>query len=317
MDSIKVSRSIQSQLKTQKVLTITKKSIVYFFLIFIAFLMLVPFYWMFNTAFKSTPEVLNTAIIPTLWPKEFTPQNFSHVFGYIPSASTHKLNFMGYLGNTLVVAIFSIVLGTIGSIVVAFCLARLNFKAKNLLFLLLLATMMIPGEMMVITNYGTISDLGWVGNNRPDYLYYGPYFAMIVPFLIGVFNIYMLRNTFKMVPNELYYAAKVDGISDFKYLRRIMLPMAKSSIITIVILKLMGTWNSYIWPNLVTISDKQFGLVTAWLRTGFVVPGDTSGRQLINLQMTAAIIVTVPLLILFIFFRRYIMSGVSRSGIKG
>src|SRR5690606_4451382 len=132
----------------------------------------------------------------------------------------------------------------------------------------------------------------------------------------SIFHIYLLRQTFKQIPNELYYAAKVDGCRDFKYLWRVMVPMAKSSVITIVILKLMGSWNAYIWPDMV--ANEKYKLVTTWLRSSFTDQASTgSGRVLLNYQMAATVIVTVPLLLLFVFFRKYIMSGVSRSGVKG
>jgi len=137
---------------------------------------------------------------------------------------------------------------------------------------------------------------------------------MIIPFMVSIFHIYLLRQNFKQIPNELYYAAKVDGSSDFNYLVRVMIPMAKSSIITITILKLMGAWNAYIWPNLV--AHQRYKLVTTWLRSSFV-DESAGGRVLINYQMAATVIVTVPLLIFFVLFRKYIMSGVSRSGVKG
>jgi multiple sugar transport system permease protein len=139
---------------------------------------------------------------------------------------------------------------------------------------------------------------------------------MIIPFLVSIFHIYLLRQTFKQIPNELYYAAKVDGCKDYKYLWKIMVPMAKSSIVTIVILKLMGAWNAYIWPDIV--ANEKYKLVTTWLRTSFTDAAETGmGRVLINYQMAATVIVTVPLLLMFVFFRKYIMSGVSRSGVKG
>lgn len=213
--------------------------------------------------------------------------------------------------NTLIVAGFSTIGGTIFSILVAFALARLNFKGRETIFIILLATMMIPGEMMVISNYITVSRLGWTNDEG-----IGSYLAMIVPFFISIFHIYLLRQTFRQIPNELYYAAKVDGCKDFKYLRRVMVPMAKSSIITVVILKLMGAWNAYIWPDIV--ANEKFKLITSWLRSSFTDQINTgSGRVLLNYQMAATVIVTVPLLLLFIFFRKYIMSGVSRSGVKG
>jgi len=303
-----------AKLRVQKTFTILKKVVTYVFLAIMAIIVLIPFYYMINISLQSNNEVLNS---PQLhyFPQEISFNNYPAVFMY-KSSAMGNINFPRYLLNTVIVAIFSTLLGTIASIIVAFALSRLNFKGRELIFTILLATMMIPGEMMVISNYKTISAVGlaWVGDQKQIDI--GPYLAMVVPFFIGVFNIYMLRNTFKQVPNELYYAAKVDGVSDLKYLFRVMVPMAKSSIVTIVILKVMGTWNSYIWPNLVTINDPQFRLVTSWLRTGFVAEGET-GRTFINYQMMAAIIVTVPLLILFVVFRKYIMSGVSRSGIKG
>ncbi|MFA5693103.1 MAG: carbohydrate ABC transporter permease, partial [Acholeplasmataceae bacterium] len=173
-----------------------------------------------------------------------------------------------------------------------------------------LATMMIPGEMMVISNYVTVSRLKWT--NDPGW---GSYYAMIFPFLVSIFHIYLLRQTFRQIPNELYYAAKVDGCTDFKYLWRVMVPMAKSSIITITILKIMGAWNAYIWPDIV--ANEKYKLVTTWLRSSFVDSETGVGRVLMNYQMGATVIVTVPLLLFFIIFRKYIMSGVSRSGVKG
>jgi multiple sugar transport system permease protein len=168
---------------------------------------------------------------------------------------------------------------------------------------------MIPGEMMVLSNYVTVSRLGWVNDDG-----IGSYLAMIVPFTVSIFHIYLLRQNFKQIPDELYYAAKIDGSTDFKYLWQIMVPMAKSSIITITILKLMGSWNAYIWPNLV--ANSKYKLVTSWLRSSFVDEAE-GGRVLMNYQMAATVIVTVPLLIFFVVFRKYIMSGVSRSGVKG
>jgi multiple sugar transport system permease protein len=177
-----------------------------------------------------------------------------------------------------------------------------------------LATMMIPGEMMVITNYVTVAQLGWTaGNASANSWTVGPFIAMIVPFLISVFSIYQLRQTFLQIPNELYYAAKVDGISDWKYLWKVMVPMSKSALITIAILKLMGAWNSYMWPTLV--GNKYTWMITTALRNAFTSVED--GHTTYNLQMAAVIIVTAPLMAVFLIFRKYIMKGISRSGIKG
>lgn len=292
--------------KTSKTLS---KIGVYTFLAVMAIIVIIPFYWMLNISFQSSNEVLNS-LTTNLFPEEFSPRNYVNVFLY-SSASQGDITFSRYLTNTLIVAGFSTLGGTIFSIMVAFALARLNFKGRELIFAVLLATMMIPGEMMVISNYVTVSRLRWTDADG-----IGSYLAMIIPFLVSIFHIYLLRQTFKQIPNELYYAAKVDGCKDYKYLWKIMVPMAKSSIVTIVILKLMGAWNAYIWPDIV--ANEKYKLVTTWLRTSFTDAAETGmGRVLINYQMAATVIVTVPLLLMFVFFRKYIMSGVSRSGVKG
>jgi multiple sugar transport system permease protein len=273
-----------------------------------AFIVIVPFYWMLNVSFQSSNEVLNSLNV-SFFPKVFSPNNYINTFFY-SSSSQGNIDFSRYLLNTAIVAFFTTVGGTIFSIFVAFALARLNFKGRDLIFTILLATMMIPGEMLVISNFVTVSRLGWVNANDE-----GSYLAVIIPFLVSIFHIYLLRQTFKQIPNELYYAAKVDGCTDFNYLWKVMVPMAKSSVVTIIILRIMGTWNAYVWQDLV--SNERYKLITTWLRSSFVDTETGSGRVLINYQMAATVIVTVPLLLLFIFFRKYIMSGVSRSGVKG
>ena len=294
---------------TQQSILFARKATTYAFLVIMAIIVIIPFYWMLNISFQSSDEVLNS-LNTSLFPKVFSPENYVDVFNY-SSSQQGGINFSRYLFNTLFVATFSTIFGTIFSILVAFALARLNFRGKNLIFTLLLATMMIPGEMLVISNYITVSRLGWVNDEGA-----GSFLAMIIPFLVSIFHIYLLRQTFKQIPNELYLAAKVDGCSDRKYLVKIMVPIAKSSIITIVILKLMGAWNAFIWPDIV--ANEKFKLVTTWLRTSFTDQEATGvGRVLINYQMAATVIVTVPLLLMFVFFRKYIMSGISRSGLKG
>lgn len=296
-------------LVAQKTVKVARNFMTYAFLGVMAFIVIVPFYWMFNVSFQSKAESMDSTSL-SFYPKEFSPGNYRDVLLYTSESTGVDNNFSRYLVNTLIVAFFSTLGGTLFSILVAFALARLNFKGRDAIFSLLLATMMIPGEMMVITNFITVSKLGWVDADGV-----GSYLAMIVPFMISIFHIYLLRQNFKQIPDELYYAAKVDGVSDFKYLWRVMVPMAKSSIITITILKIMGSWNAYVWPNIV--AHRNYKLITSWLRTGFVDGSGTDGRTLINLQMAASVIVTVPLLIFFLVFRKYIMSGVSRSGIKG
>jgi multiple sugar transport system permease protein len=177
--------------------------------------------------------------------------------------------------------------------------------------MILISTMMIPGEMFVITNYITVSDLGWYSPFGQTQLQ--AFMALTFPFMTSVFYIFFLRQAFRQIPDELYLAAKVDGTSDFKYLWRIMVPVASPTIITIIILNAMGTWSAYIWPNLVTAKD-EYRLVTNGLRNAYT---DFSGQVAYNEQMAAAMIVTLPLLIVFLLLKKYIMRGVSRSGIKG
>lgn len=307
-DNIKPDYRVNKNLAVQKTNTFLRKALTYGFLILMAIMILIPFYWMINISLQSNTEIFDSLSV-SFYPKEFSPDNYLKVFAYESSVAA-GVTFPRYLVNTLVVAFFSTVFGTIFSILIAFALARLNFKGRDALFTLLLATMMIPGEMMVISNFVTVSRLGWVQQDGV-----GSYLAMIVPFLVSIFHVYLLRQAFKQIPNELYYAAKVDGCTDRKYLWKIMVPMAKSSIITITILKVMGTWNAYIWPDLV--SHNSYKLVTTWLRSPFTDETFELARPLTNLQMSATVIVTVPLILLFVIFRRYIMSGVSRSGVKG
>lgn len=310
----KYSMAIPSYQSNEKMIAQKRREFIstvikYSFLSIMAFIIVVPFYWMLNVSLQSSSEVLNSLNV-SFFPKEFSPQNYINTFFY-SSAAQGNIDFPRYLLNTVIVAFFTTVGGTIFSIFVAFSLARLNFKGRDLIFTILLATMMIPGEMLVISNFVTVSRFGWV--NAPNE---GSYLAVIVPFLVSIFHIYLLRQTFKQIPNELYYAAKVDGCTDFNYLWKVMVPMAKSSIVTIIILRVLGTWNAYIWQDLV--ANERFKMITTWLRSSFVdVQATGSGRVLINYQMSATVIVTVPLLTLFFVFRKYIMRGVSRSGIKG
>ena len=290
-----IEMEFQKQIRRETLNKVIRYTIAYTLLTFIAILVAFPFYWMFATSLKSIEEINRT--VQTIIPEEIHFENF-------PNAMRQD-NFGRYMINTLIVGIFSTIGTLITTITAAYAFARLNFKGRDLLFTMFVATMMIPGEMLVLTNYITVcsrSMLNW----------YNTYQAMIVPFWVSTYYIFLLRNTFKQIPNELYYAAKVDGTSDFKYLLRIMLPIASPTIITITILKLMGAWNSYIWPNLIT--EKEMRLITNALRHAFTVE---NGVPPMHLQMAATTIVTVPLLLVFIFFRKYIIKGVSRSGIKG
>ncbi|MBQ7343197.1 MAG: carbohydrate ABC transporter permease [Clostridia bacterium] len=279
----------------QKVVKIIVKIMLYAFLITMGIIVLFPFYWMIISSLKTMDEY--RLAIPTLIPQYFDFRNYVDVF-------TSKDLILGRLFlNTLYVGVVSTALSLVITVLSAFAFARLEFKGKDALFALLLATMMIPGELFTITNYQTVNTFGWMKT----------YTVLIVPFLVSIFYIYLLKQNFMQVPNELYLAAKVDGTSDIKYLWKVMIPLALPTIISITILKMMGSWNSYMWPRLVA-NDDAHRLITNGLRTAFT---DASGVTDIPVQMAAVAVVSTPLFLVFIFLRKYIMKGVSRSGIKG
>ena len=277
----------------QKGLEILGQGLVYLFLFLMAAIVLFPFYWMIISSLKSLAEYRLSR--PTFWPQQVLLSNYADAF------TTAKLGVL--FKNTMLVGIVSTILSLIITVLTAFAFARLEFKGKELLFAALLATMMIPGELFTITNYSTVTNLGWRNT----------YTVLIVPFLVSVFYIYLLRQSFLQIPNELYLAAKVDGTSDFKYLWKVMVPLSLPTLISITILKMMGAWNSYIWPRLVA-NDEAHRLITNGLRNAFT---DTTGDVNYPVQMAAVALVSAPLFLVFIFLRKYIMSGVSRSGIKG
>jgi len=286
-------RDISAERTRSRAVGIIAKAFCYAFLIFMALVVLFPFYWMINSSLKSLAEYRQS--VPTFWPQKVLWSNYAEAF---TAASLGRLFF-----NTAYVGIVSTILSLVITILSAFAFARLEFKGKNVLFSALLATMMIPGELFTITNYSTVTNLGWMNT----------YTVLIVPFLVSVFYIYLLRQNFLQIPNELYLAAKVDGTSDFKYLCKVMIPLSLPTLISITILKMMGAWNSYIWPRLVA-NDDAHRLITNGLRNAFT---DTTGDVNYPVQMAAVALVSAPLFLVFIFLRKYIMKGVSRSGIKG
>lgn len=286
-------RDMQKQTNKQKVVQIVVKVLIYAFLCFMAIIVLFPFYWMIISSLKSFEEYRES--VPTFWPRHVIFQNYQTAFTQAKLGSLFL--------NTAYVGIVSTVLSLIITVLSAFAFARLEFKGKNLLFSILLGTMMIPGELFTITNYITVFSFKW------QYTYV----VLIVPFLVSVFYIYLLRQNFLQIPNELYLAAKVDGTSDLKYLWKVMIPLALPTLISITILKMMGAWNSYVWPRLVA-NDDAHRLITNGLRNAFTT---TTGETDIPVQMAAVAIVSFPLFMVFIFLRKYIMKGVSRSGIKG
>ncbi|MBE6557452.1 MAG: carbohydrate ABC transporter permease [Ruminococcaceae bacterium] len=286
-------KNMQKVSAHQKVMKVVVQVLLYTFLITMAIIVVFPFYWMIISSLKSETEY--RMAVPTLFPKEIIWHNYVEAF---TAANLGRLFF-----NTVLVGIVSTVLSLVITVLSAFAFARLEFKGKNALFAALLATMMIPGELFTITNYITVTKLGWIDS----------YTVLIVPFLVSIFYIYLLRQNFMQIPNELYLAAKVDGTSDIKYLWKVMIPLSLPTLISITILKMMGAWNSYVWPRLVT-SSEDMRLITNGLRDAFT---NTTGTANYPVQMAAVTVVSIPLFLVFIFLRKYIMKGVSRSGIKG
>ncbi len=297
MDKTKTStmheKDLQQVSVKQRIMKILVMFLIYAFLICVAIFVLFPFYWMLISSVKSLDEYrLN---VPTMWPRSMLFSNYKTAF---ETASLGRL----FL-NTAYVGIVSTLLSLVITVLSAFAFARLEFKGKNTLFAALLATMMIPGELFTITNYSTVASLGWMKT----------YKVLIIPFLVSVFYIYLLRQNFLQIPNELYLAAKVDGTSDIKYLWKVMIPLSLPTLISITILKMMGAWNSYVWPRLVA-NDEAHRMITNGLRNAFT---DTTGDVNYPVQMAAVALVSLPLFLVFVFLRKYIMKGVSRSGIKG
>ena len=286
-------QNIQQVSAQQRVIHFLVKFFVYAFLALMALIVLFPFYWMIISSLKTLEEYRLS--VPTFWPQRVMLVNYLDAF---TTANLGKL-----FVNTMIVGVVSTILSLIITVLSAFAFARLEFKGRETMFALLLATMMIPGELFTITNYATVTQIGWMNT----------YKVLIVPFLVSVFYIFLLRQNFLQIPNELYLAAKVDGTSDLKYLWKVMVPLSLPTLISITILKMMGAWNSYIWPRLVA-NDEAHRLITNGLRNAFT---DTTGDVNYPVQMAAVAIVSAPLFLVFIFLRKYIMAGVSRSGIKG
>ncbi|RIA78198.1 multiple sugar transport system permease protein [Anaeroplasma bactoclasticum] len=293
LDEKKMKKSIRAF----KTLRIILKVVVYTFLILWAIVVLFPFYFMVITSFKdfATYAYTSTEIYITY------PTFDNYISAWV------DVDMIGYLMNTLVFALVTTSIMLVVSILAAFAFARLEFRGKNLVFTLFLAMMMIPNELVIITNFVTITNSGLTNS----------YTGLILPSVLSVFYIYLLRQNFMQVPDSLYYAAKVDGLSDMNYLIKVLIPLSKPTIITIIILKLIECWNSYVWPRLITSEvegQKSYFLVSnaieAMRNSGF-------GKSNMPAMMSAVVIVSIPLLLLFAIFRNQIMSGVVRTGTKG
>ena len=268
-----------------------KVALKYFVLVAFAIITLFPFYWMIASSFKDSFEVIQTP--PTMFPNKILWQNYSTAFSMAP--------FGRYFINTILVTVLSIISTVIIAILSAFAFSHLEFKGRDLLFSIFLASMMIPGEVLIVTNFKTISQMGLMDT----------YSALFVPYMANVLYIYMLREFFLKIPKQLYYAAKVDGSSDWKFLWRIVVPMAKPSIITICILVGINSWNAFLWPLLVTNKENM-----RLLATGLTAFQSDAGNQY-ELIMAASTIITMPIIAVYIFLHKKIMSGISIGGIKG
>jgi multiple sugar transport system permease protein len=298
-----------NKIKLYKVFKVLNNILKYGFLSILGIFIVFPFIYMIFTSFKGSWEFEKDASLGILriLPEKWTTDNYrSLIFRSLKSSN----NFLVYYGNTLIVAFASTAFTLVTSVLAAFAFARCEFKGRDFVFSILLATMMIPGEIMVITNYQTVAIWGWLNS----------YSALIFVHGVSVFYIFYLKQTFQQIPNELFLAAKVDGYGYFAYLWRVMIPIAMPTIITILILALMGAWNAYVWPQLVAsglyksiAGNHSMKLVSNGLMDMFT--GEFADNK--PARIAGSMLVTAPLFVFFLIFRKNIMSGISRSGIKG
>ena len=270
------------------------KTLTYALLTFWGIVVLFPFFWMVLTSIKSYGEY-NSEYIPKFYSSNPTVQNYLDAFTQVPLAQ--------YFLNTLIFTVITTAVMLVVITLAAFAFARLEFKGKDTLFVIFLSMMMIPNELVIITNFVTITDLDMRNT----------FAGLILPSVMSVFYLYLLKETFQQIPDNLYQAAKVDGTSDFKYHLRVMIPIAKPTLVTITILKVIECWNSYVWPRLIT-DDAAYFLVSNGIQE---IRENGFGRENIPAMMAAVVVITLPLIILFLIFRNKIMEGVSRGGTKG
>lgn len=270
------------------------KTVVYILLAVWAVAVLFPFYWMILTSLKDQ-TAYNSEVVPKLFTLSPTFENYQKAFTAVPLAD--------YFVNTLIFTVVTTALMLAVIIPAAFAFARLQFKGKDLLFTFFLSLMMIPNELVIITNFTTITNL----DLRNTFM------GLILPSVTSVFYIYLLKENFSQIPDQLYYAAKVDGTSDLKYMFKVMIPMCRPTIITVTILKVIECWNSYIWPNLIT-DDPKYYLVSNGIQT---IRESGFGRENIPAMMAAVVVISIPLIVIFLIFRKKIMAGVARGGTKG
>ena len=280
--------------RESRIRIVIRRTLRYLFLIFWAILVLFPFYWMILTSVKSY-SAYNSEYVPKFFTLSPTMQNYIQAFTAVPLAR--------YFLNTLIFTLVTTGLMMVVIIFAAFAFARLDFKGKDIVFSMFLSLMMIPNELVIITNFVTITNL----NLRNTYL------GLILPSVTSVFYIYLLKENFEQIPEELYKAAKVDGTSDMRYLFKVMIPISRPTLVTITILKVIECWNSYVWPRLIT-DDKNFFLVSNGIQE---IRENGFGRENIPAMMAAVVVISLPLVVLFLIFRKKIMEGVARGGTKG
>lgn len=271
-----------------------RRAVTYVLLALWAAIVLFPFYWMVLTSVKSY-SAYSAERIPAFFTLSPTLQNYRDAFTAVPLGR--------YFLNTVIFTVATTAIMLVVITLAAFAFARLNFRGKQLAFTCFLALMMIPNELVIITNFVTITDAGLRNT----------FWGLILPSVTSVFYIYLLKENFAQIPNELYYAAKVDGTSDFKYLWKVMLPICRPTVVTIVILKVIECWNSYVWPRLIT-DDENYFLVSNGIQA---IRENGFGRENIPAMMAAVVVISVPLIVLFLLFRSKVMEGVSRGGTKG
>ncbi len=271
-----------------------RTTVTYVLLTLWAVIVLFPFYWMVLTSIKSY-STYNAEYVPKLWTSAPTLQNYFDAFTTVPLA--------GYFFNTILFTVVTTVLMLAVIVLAAFAFSRLQFRGRDLLFTAFLSLMMIPNELVIITNFVTITN--WGMRNT--------YWGLILPSVTSVFYIYLLKENFGQIPEELYKAAKVDGTSDLKYLFKVMIPICQPTIVTITILKVIECWNSYVWPRLIT-DDQAYFLVSNGIQE---IRENGFGRENIPAMMAAVVVISVPLIVLFLIFHKKIMAGVSRGGTKG
>ena len=287
MDYAKIEKKTRARQKAGN-------AVIYILLAFWAVIVLFPFYWMVLTSVKSY-GAYNSEYIPKFYTLTPTLQNYADAFTAVSLGR--------YLLNTTIFTVITTAVMMLVITLAAFAFARLEFRGKNIVFILFLSLMMIPNELVIITNFVTITNLD-MRNSFP---------GLILPSITSVFYIYLLKENFEQIPDSLYYAAKVDGTSDLKYLLKVMVPMSKPTLITIAILKVIECWNSYVWPRLIT-DDERYFLVSNGIQE---IRENGFGRENIPAMMAAVVVISVPLIVLFLVFRNKIMAGVSRGGLKG